>query len=373
MVLAVRLDVNRLSAERVRKTRIIGRQSSPGFSFSSVIHNSLNVSTDLARDQEFDLSQLTKHMIENEHVNLAQHLRSWASTDNDPAMLRKADRVSGCGQYLAFDQYQSTEDPSVLMRSLRSANFCKDPFCPMCSWRKSRRLLGQLLSIFDQIIDDHKLRFLFLTLTVKNPPVGETRDNIMAMSKAFNLMCKEPAIKRNVLGFVRAIEYLGENTPQGESHPHFHVLLAVRESYFKGGEYLNHEKWVALWRKSLKADYDPLVNVQAVKSKKIKFDDHEIELPAFKAAALEVAKYCVKSSSILSMPEEDFKTLYAQVKGIRKYNLGGLFRNIKPLPEEIDPELWLYLGMIIFKWVKDAQRYEHHKSVSSSPTLRELS
>ena len=50
------------------------------------------------------------------------------------------------------------------------------------------------------------------------------------------------------------------------AHPHFHALLLVKPSYFKGQGYIKQGDWVEMWSKALRADYLPSVNVKAVKA-----------------------------------------------------------------------------------------------------------
>ncbi|WP_343890555.1 protein rep, partial [Kribbella sandramycini] len=79
-------------------------------------------------------------------------------------------------------------------------------------------------------------------------------------------------------------------------NPHFHVLFCVPASYFKKKElYIKQEKWTALWKRAMKLDYDPIVNVKAVKGKeKIDKENIEQQQESMKNAVIEVSKYPVK-------------------------------------------------------------------------------
>ena len=48
-------------------------------------------------------------------------------------------------------------------------------------------------------------------------------------------------------------------------HPHFHVILAVRSSYFKN-LYIKQDEWQEMWKIALRADYAPSVDVRIIKS-----------------------------------------------------------------------------------------------------------
>jgi hypothetical protein len=64
--------------------------------------------------------------------------------------------------------------------------------------------------------------------------------------------------------FVKTVEVTRGKTPVGSAHPHFHVLMMVKPSYFTHG-YLSQAKWVEMWQKSLRIDYKPILDVQALK------------------------------------------------------------------------------------------------------------
>ncbi|WP_158654262.1 protein rep, partial [Helicobacter felis] len=88
--------------------------------------------------------------------------------------LTKAERCRDCGRFLAFDPYRHRQE-GIIIRVLAWGIFCKVRWCPMCAWRKARKLIGELLSVFQQIEQDHKVAYVFLTLTTKNAPLSELR------------------------------------------------------------------------------------------------------------------------------------------------------------------------------------------------------
>ncbi|MBX4303169.1 protein rep, partial [Mycobacterium tuberculosis] len=55
----------------------------------------------------------------------------------------------------------------------------------------------------------------------------------------------------------------------GSAHPHFHTLMMVPPSMFTR-DYVKHDRWVELWRECLRVNYDPNVDVRAVKPRKPK-------------------------------------------------------------------------------------------------------
>lgn len=244
---------------------------------------------------------------------------------------KKAKRCKECGNFLEFGDFEHI-DTGELKRSLTRANFCDVRWCPMCAWRKSLRLTRELESILDQAEAKQPLRYLFLTLTMKNPPLAELRQSIKTINEAFNLLTKKPEFE-HVLGFFKTVELLGDETKQGEAHPHLHILLAVKPSYFARG-YVSQAKWTEAWRRSLKVDYTPIVDVRTIKPKGEAFESRM-------SAVLEVTKYQVKPSSIKDMGAEDFKLFDQQTKGTRSHSRGGILKSIEPIDtEQLDPEKW---------------------------------
>ena len=63
-----------------------------------------------------------------------------------------------------------------------SKHFCRVRHCPVCQWRRSllwRAVMFQQLPNIQERFPTH--RWVFLTLTVKNPPVTELRDTLKHM------------------------------------------------------------------------------------------------------------------------------------------------------------------------------------------------
>ena len=264
---------------------------------------------------------------------------------------QKRRRICECGSFLKFNLYQHIETDEQ-MRSLIGANFCKFRFCPMCSWRKARTLCNEVLQKINSVSEVHNgVAFLFLTLTVKNPPITELNASVKHLNNSFMRMSKIQAFKRAVLGYVRAVEFVGDNTHEGEAHPHFHCLLVVRKSYFKSRDYLNQSHWTEMWKSALRVEYTPLVNVKRIKAKGT--------LSALQSACLEVVKYAVSFSDMSKMTTDDIKELFKQTRGVRQYALGGEVKTAELSETQVFSEdEWDLIGEELFQWSADNyQRY----------------
>jgi plasmid rolling circle replication initiator protein Rep len=176
-------------------------------------------------------------------------------------------------------------------------------------------------------------RWLFLTLTVRNCPITELRSQIRAMNEAWQRLIKRKEFGA-VQGWIRATEVTKGKDRDDSAHPHFHVLLMVRSSYFKK-HYVKHERWVDLWQECARLDYRPSVRIEAVKPKKGM--KAATESPIRRAVA-ETLKYAVKPED---MQGEWLLELTRQVHKLRFIASGGVLKNILRETEETERDLLL--------------------------------
>ncbi|WP_104707107.1 protein rep [Helicobacter suis] len=285
---------------------------------------------------------------------------------------KKAERCQECGKFLAFDTYRNKESGEIT-RVLTSANFCKVKWCPMCAWRKARRIIAELFSVFSQIESNHRVAYVFLTLTTKNESLENLRALSAEISKAWHRLQQVKAWQKSILGHIRAIEYLGDETPIGECHLHYHSVLVVPTTYFKTENYIRQAQWVEMWQKVLRVDYKPIVDIRGIRPKSntnsktiktLKNLPSNIN-PALIKALCECVKYIAKSTKVAQLNTDQFATLDQQARGLRQFNKGGLLKQYKPLPlddEEIDPEVWEFLEKEFYKWCGITNNYKLDKN-----------
>ncbi|MTE28523.1 replication protein, partial [Winogradskyella sp. ZXX205] len=95
-----------------------------------------------------------------------------------------------------------------------------------------------------------------------------------------------------------------------------HVLLPVKKSYF-GKNYIKQTEWTSLWKKAMKLDYTPIVDIRRVKGK-AKIDAEQIENDVREAmmeqkAVLEIYKYPVKDTDVVrgnKVTEDNLNTVF---------------------------------------------------------------
>lgn len=244
----------------------------------------------------------------------------------------RAERVSECGSFLEF-AHEIAEGKVAEHGKLYTANFCRDRLCPMCTWRRSLKIFGQVSSILDEIRDKYK--FILLTLTVISVPGELLRDTISRMMWAFNRLMGYADIKAVCKGWFRCLE-VTYNEEADTYHPHFHVIIAVPKSYGKGECYIKQREWLDMWRKAYKDPRITQVDVRLVRPKQSKDKsileqsangaDYNLDKIDLSAAVAEVTKYTLKFTDLKSDKVVYF--LANALKGRRLVAYGGVFKEV---------------------------------------------
>lgn len=247
----------------------------------------------------------------------------------------KIARLQQCSVWLGFG-WAALGDSGELALKLKTANFCRVRGCPICDWRiamKWRARAFEALPKVQQAYPD--AAWLFLTLTVKNCPVEQTRATLQDMAQGWkNLMKLKdfPAI-----GYIRSTE-ITKGADSGV-HPHFHILMMVKPSYFKKG-YLSQANWTEKWQSCCRLNYTPIVHVKRVKTLKLESEsDSESSLENLLGAILETCKYSVKGSDLVGDSSEAEKEwtieLLSQIHKLRLVTVGGV---IKQFMKDDEPD-----------------------------------
>lgn len=249
---------------------------------------------------------------------------------------RKSERVKDCGTFLEFRKsLQDLSDNKIPYR-LSVANFCRERLCPMCAWRRSLKIFGQVSKIMDEI--ENKYSFIFLTLTVPNCPGDDLSSTIDKLHKGFHKLFNYKRVKTACCGFFRALEVTRNKDPNSKSfgtyHPHFHIIIAVHKRYFKSKEYIVRDDWLHLWQKAMQDYSISQVDVRRVKPKDFGSGADLIDGVKLSAAVAEAAKYTVKSSDYIfennnKLTDEIVCTLSAALFHRRLAAFGGCFEDVR--------------------------------------------
>jgi plasmid rolling circle replication initiator protein Rep len=231
---------------------------------------------------------------------------------------RLAERIHDCSELLRFGLVPS--DDETLKLKLRAAKFCRVRMCPVCSWRRSLAWKARAYKVLPKIVAVYpKYRWLFLTLTQRNVSITQLRGTLQHMNRSFQRLSQLKAWP--AIGWLRSTEVTRGR--DGQAHPHFHCLLMVPSSYFSGRDYLKQADWVEMWKRSLRLDYNPVLDVQAVKQGK-----QPMELVP------ELLKYCTKESHLVE-DREWLLELTRQMHKMKCVTTGGVLKEyLKELEEE---------------------------------------
>jgi len=235
---------------------------------------------------------------------------------------KKAINMTDCGQRLQFGLYENIQTLEH-QKKLEEMYTCKDRFCAFCNWRRARKIGIQSYEVLKAIESENKVRYIFVTFTVRNCHINDLSKTIKLMNDSFKRMKETNRFKNSILGFMRALEYPPQKDNKEYIHPHFHCLFVVSTNYFKttNNLYIKQEEWISIWQKALRVDYAPSVDTRVIKSKN--GGD-----PIAKAVA-ETVKYPLKSIDLQDMPINLFEELCLQMKNKRALAFGGIVKDYR--------------------------------------------
>jgi plasmid rolling circle replication initiator protein Rep len=272
-------------------------------------------------------------------------------------------RVSQCSLLLGFAWAADPQDAHAQTLKLREARFCRVRHCPICQWRRSLMWLARFQQALPGLVKAHPTaRFVFLTLTQKNVPVDALRAALRGMNKGWARLSERKVFDGGVLGWIRTTEVTRGKDGPGMAHPHFHVLLMVRSNYFSK-HYVKQADWVTAWRKALRIDYDPVVDVRAVKTpKRI---PAEVNVNGLLGAVRETLKYSVKPAD-MKAEVAWFLEITRQLRKLRFIASGGLLKDVLRPDDETEQELLLLReaeqsderASVFFDWNRPVRRYK---------------
>jgi plasmid rolling circle replication initiator protein Rep len=207
----------------------------------------------------------------------------------------RAKRIERCGSWLNFQTCPDDHE-----KKLVGADFCRNPLCPMCMWRKGLLTAHQVCNVAHEALQRHPtLRFLFLTLTVPNVSGDQLGDEITHLVQSHRRLFQRKQVKQAVKGTFRAME-VTYNIDRDDYHPHFHILLAVPPSYFSKN-YIKRDDWLKLWQESTRYDNITQVDIRRVKPRT------DREGASMAGAAGEVGKYVTKPKTLCDRRLSDDK------------------------------------------------------------------
>lgn len=252
--------------------------------------------------------------------------------------------ISECGDYLTF-----LADFEMENRKLHRGNFCKNRFCPMCTWRTSCKDTFKISILMEHLRKEENKEFIFLTLTTPNVKGDKLEEEIINYNKAFKRLMERKEVKKIVKGYIRKLEvtYNSDKTSKSYDtyHPHFHVVIAVNKSYFTSKNYyINRDRWIELWQEATGDSFITQVDVRKSKINNLK-------------EVYELAKYSAKDSDYL-ISKPVFEIFYKALKGKQLIVYGGLFSDANKMYQNGELDCYKtqdgieYVYMMVYSWKK---------------------
>jgi plasmid rolling circle replication initiator protein Rep len=272
---------------------------------------------------------------------------------------KKLNALADCGTFLGFDLYQNISNQEY-KKKLSNANFCKDRFCEVCNWRRARKFAIQNFQTLKTIQMNEKVRYIFATFTIKNPLIYDLKENIKLFNKAWDRMTRTKRWKNSILGYIKAIEIPFQKTDKRRINLHAHCLIVVPSVYFDFKNYdlyIKQNEFQEMWKKALRVDYSPGVDIRIIKANKNRNEDNEIA-----SVVAETTKYPLKSVDLNGINWKVFQVLTEEVKGMRFVSFGGIVREyrlklfgnvelddddlIYSVDDDLDDLFWRYIGKL---------------------------
>ena len=265
--------------------------------------------------------------------------------------------INECGDLLMF-----LSDFEMENKKLHKGSFCKNRFCPMCSWRMACKDSLKISILMEHLKKEGNKEFIFLTLTAPNVKGDKLEEEIRKYNKSFDKLMKRNEVKNIVKGYIRKLEVTYNSDMSSKSydtyHPHFHVVIAVNKTYFKKSDlYISQQRWLELWQEATGDSSITQVDVRKSKSNNLK-------------EVYELAKYSAKDSDyLISRPV--FNVFYKALKGKQLIVFSGLFKDANTMYENGELDYYKvsdeieYVYMMCYQWKQ--REYENTKIRELTP------
>ncbi len=216
----------------------------------------------------------------------------------------KANAIKECGNFLMFKQYKNPEGTAQLAK----ANFCKDPLCPMCAWRKHIKNNN----IMDYAMREIDGKISHLVLAVPNTE-HISRERLVTLKERAVSFVKSAL---NCQDYYSSLEIVAGDKG---FHPHIHMLLEMPDFFSVSEERI--KEMSARWKKHFsKKDTETYSR---------DYDGYTFYITGiqgdYSGALQEVTKYVVKAETCIDTKSAG--ELADAIKGVRKSSAGGAFKS----------------------------------------------
>lgn len=246
-------------------------------------------------------------------LGVASRFLALAERFNREDLMSRAVRMKGCASGLSVHYCPECG------ASLGPVGFyCKDRFCPVCDSKRRKKMLAINLKACRKLLV-RRYNLVMVTLTMANCEIKGLKGALSRLADAFHALVQFE-LKGLYEGYYRVLEI---TLKDGEAHPHYHVIFAV-----KGNFLVDKRELTEMWKRCLGVDYDPINFIQLVKGGKKRVDRGEKKVMGY------LAKYLAKDQELEVSDDDDMLALVDALKGKRLYSYGGVLRELKKEVEE---------------------------------------
>ena len=297
---------------------------------------SLNHNTIAPKNQDHILVAVEKR---RQQLHVAQMLESYV---NQSAYRR----VLECGQTVTM-----LEDVAGTARRYDTGYFCGHRMCPACAWRKSMGTAVVISAIAGALVAQQRVP-LMVTLTAPNCEGEQLGEEIRRYNRAWDKLIRRTKYRAAWGDNIRKLE-VTYNAQDDTYHPHLHVLVFVRPSYFNGRTYISRKQLLEDWR----VCYGN-ANITQVDIRKSYGADGK--------SIAEISKYVAKSSDYLQS-QRVFNAFYAGLRGKRLIGYSGRCKELREvfkgggLRQYVDRDLTQYVWRVLYRDMGDGDYVEQER------------
>lgn len=168
----------------------------------------------------------------------------------------RGDKIMSCGTFLELNIDSNGA-------KVTSGNFCHDKFCALCSKIRAVKRYSQMINVINElrkqgiIYGKHEVIIGMITLTQKNVPIEDLKDELNQLSKGIKRLTQSKLWKDCIKGYAKSLE-ITYNMEARTYHPHYHFLVIWNKEQYK----IHSSTIQSLWQRSLRLNYVPECKIQ---------------------------------------------------------------------------------------------------------------
>lgn len=158
----------------------------------------VDLAQDLVKRQEKNFKELQKLTKCKNNQNILIDLYT-------PFNQKKAEHCEKCSMIVVWSHQRHIETGEERLK-IKKKSSCHVRFCACCCLDRQRKLSKIVHETLTMLLDEMKLRYLFVTFTIKNLEIKDLRHSIDDMQQSFRRMVQTQKWKKSILGYCRVLE-----------------------------------------------------------------------------------------------------------------------------------------------------------------------